>query len=61
MDWQIVVALLVAVPVIIIPVAFIWFFNIGGVMTAIKDARAKRAAKKKEAAAITIKGMTEQR
>jgi hypothetical protein len=44
MAWQIIVALVVAVPVILLPVAFVWYLNIGGVYAYIKEARAKRAA-----------------
>ena len=43
MEWQIIVALVVAVPVIMFPVAFVWFLNLGGLFGAIKEARAKRA------------------
>lgn len=49
MEWQIIVALTIAIPVILFPVAFIWYINIGGIILAIKEARAKRAARKKEA------------
>ena len=50
MDWQIIVALVIAIPVILFPVAFVWYLNVGGIYTAIKEARARRAAQKKEAA-----------
>jgi hypothetical protein len=49
MEWQIIVALTIAIPVILFPVAFIWYINIGGIISAIKEARAKRAARRKEA------------
>ena len=45
MEWQIIVALVIAVPIILFPVALIWFINIGGIYTAIKEARVKRATK----------------
>jgi hypothetical protein len=44
MEWQVVVALVVAIPVILFPVAFVWYLNIGGIYAAIKEARARRAA-----------------
>jgi hypothetical protein len=47
MEWQSIVALVVAIPVILFPVAFVWYINIGGIYTAIKQARTKRAAIKK--------------
>ena len=49
MEWQIIVALVVAIPIILFPVAFVWYLNIGGIYAAIKEARARRAATKKEA------------
>jgi hypothetical protein len=44
MEWQIVVALVVAIPIILFPVAFVWYLNVGGIYAAIKEARARRAA-----------------
>jgi hypothetical protein len=46
MEWQIVVALVIAVPVILFPAAFVWYLNFGGVYNTIKEARAKRAQEK---------------
>ena len=48
MEWQIIVALVIAIPIILFPVALIWYINIGGIYLAIKEARARRAAHKKE-------------
>jgi hypothetical protein len=47
MQWQVIVALVVAVPVILIPVVFVWYLNAGGIYTAIKEARARRVAHQK--------------
>jgi hypothetical protein len=47
MEWQIIVALVVAIPIILFPVAFVWYLNIGGIFTAIKEARARRVARTK--------------
>ncbi|MGB2814342.1 MAG: hypothetical protein WBC50_07300 [Dehalococcoidales bacterium] len=44
MGWQIVVALVLAIPVILIPVAFIWYLNVRGIHTVRKEAREKRVA-----------------
>ena len=49
MEWKAIVMLAIAIPVILFPVAFIWFINIGGIYTAIKEARARRVTAKKEA------------
>jgi len=48
MEWQIIVALVIAIPIILFPVALIWYINIGGIYLAIKEARVRRAARKKE-------------
>lgn len=50
MEWQLVIFLIIAVPVILFPVAFVWYLNIGGIYVLIKEARARRAAKKRETA-----------
>ena len=49
MEWQIVVALVIAIPVILFPAAFVWYLNIGGIYAMIKEARAKRALRKRAA------------
>ena len=48
MEWQIVIALVMAIPVILFPVALIWYLNIGGIFTAVKEAMARRMAREKE-------------
>jgi len=45
MEWQIIVALVIAIPVILLPVAFVWYLNIGGVVHAVREARTARAKK----------------
>ncbi|MFC1958146.1 hypothetical protein ACFLVQ_01085 [Chloroflexota bacterium] len=50
MQWQLIVALAVAIPVILFPVAFVWYLNIGGIVHAVREAR---AAKVKKAAKAT--------
>ena len=49
MEWQIVVALVIAIPIILFPVAFVWYLNVGGIFSAIKEARARRVAHKEGA------------
>jgi hypothetical protein len=46
MEWQYIVALAIAIPVILFPVAFVWYLNVGGVLHAIGDAREKKRAVK---------------
>jgi hypothetical protein len=48
MTWELIVALVVAIPVILFPAAFVWYLNIGGIVQAVREAR---AAKEKKVAA----------
>jgi len=45
MEWLIVVALAIAVPVILVPVALVWYLNIGGIVHAVGEAKALKANK----------------
>ena len=45
MEWQIIVALVIAIPIILFPAAFVWYLNIGGILTVIKELARKRAKK----------------
>jgi hypothetical protein len=51
MQWELIVALVVAIPVILFPAAFVWYLNIGGIVQAVREAK---AAKEKKAAANKI-------
>jgi len=42
MEWQIVVVLVVAIPVILFPAAFVWYLNIGGMVSALRTRKFKR-------------------
>ena len=43
MDTAIVIALAIAVPIILFPVALVWYINIGGIRAAVEEARERRA------------------
>ena len=47
MQWEFIVTLVIAIPIILFPAAFIWFINIGGIYHAIKEARARRVARER--------------
>ena len=53
MEWQLIIALVIAIPVILFPAAFVWYLNFGGIYAAIKEAREKKAAREREAKATT--------
>jgi hypothetical protein len=47
MQWEFIVALVIAIPIILFPAAFVWYLNVGGIYAAVKEARARRAAREK--------------
>lgn len=48
MEWQIIIAICIAIPVILLPIALVWYLNLGGFITAIKESKIKRAIQPKE-------------
>jgi len=46
MSWQIIVALVVSIPIILLPMLVVWYLNIGGMLSAAKEANAKQATQK---------------
>jgi hypothetical protein len=55
MDWQIVVALIVVVPVVLFPAAFVWYLNLGGIYAAVKEARARKVTREKAEVKVVAK------
>ena len=48
MHWEFILALIIAIPIILFPVAFIWYLNVGGIYAAVREARKKQAAQQQE-------------
>lgn len=49
MQWEFVVALVIVIPVILFPAAFVWYLNVSGLRKAVQKAREKkRAVREKE-------------
>lgn len=46
MQWEFIMAVVVAIPIVLLPAVFVWYLNTGGVHTAIREARARRADRK---------------
>ena len=44
MEWGLILALVIAIPIILFPAAFVLYLNIGGIYVAIKEARVRRIA-----------------
>jgi hypothetical protein len=47
MEVATIIALVVAIPVILFPAAFVWYLNVGGMVKAAQKAKAKKAAQAK--------------
>ena len=47
MEWQIIVALAIGIPVVLFPLVFVWFLNISGIYTVIRETRKRRIAREK--------------
>ncbi len=54
MQWEFVVALVLAIPVVLFPVAFVWYLNIGGMAAMLKEARKKRAAREQSGEKVAV-------
>ena len=50
MQWELVVALIIAIPIILFPAAYVWYLNIGGIYATIKESQTKRVAHEKKSA-----------
>ena len=46
MEWQLILALVLAIPIILFPVAFVWYINIEGIAHAVREARRAKATQK---------------
>ena len=47
MEWQVILALVLVIPVILIPAAFAWYLNVSGIFTVIRETRKRRIAREK--------------
>jgi hypothetical protein len=55
MEWPVILGIVLAVPVILLPVAFVWYLNVAGVYKVVREARARqkrRVARQKTARAV---------
>ena len=47
MEWQTIIALVIAVPVILFPVLFVWYLNIGRIVAVVRAKRAQQPVRQK--------------
>ena len=48
MEWQVIVALVLAVPIMLLPVAFVWYLTLGGMYAAAREARTQKTLARAE-------------
>jgi hypothetical protein len=46
MQFDFILALVITIPIILFPVALIWYFNIGGIYEAVRRSQSRQAALK---------------
>jgi len=46
MEWQLIVALVIMVPIVVLPVALVWYLNLGGMRLLLRAVRRSRMAGK---------------
>jgi hypothetical protein len=54
MTWQIVVAMFIVIPVILLPVALVWYLNSGRILTAFKEMRERQVTRQREGQEVTV-------
>ena len=47
MEWQIILALVLGIPIILVPAALVWYFNASGIFTVIRETRKRRIARER--------------
>jgi hypothetical protein len=54
MTWQIVVAMFIVIPIILLPVALVWWLNSGRIYAAIKEMRQRQVTRQREEREMTV-------
>jgi len=47
MEWYAILAIILAIPVILIPVVLIWYINVSGIYIVIRETMKRRAVRRK--------------
>lgn len=51
MEWQLILALVIMIPIVLLPVAFVWYLNLGGMRLLLRVVRRAKIASKERTAA----------
>lgn len=54
MEWYFILAIVLAVPIILIPVAFVWYLNASGIYTVIRETMKRQALRRQRAKAARM-------
>ncbi len=54
MEWWGIVALVVGIPIVLIPVALIWYINVSGIYTVIRETPRRRVARRKRVGEVRM-------
>jgi len=52
MEWQVILALALVIPIILFAAAFVWYLNVSGIYTVIRETRKRRVAREKRAKGV---------
>ncbi len=52
MEWWAIVLVIAAIPIIVFPVTFIWYMNVSGLYTVIREALKKRVTRRRRIRAV---------
>jgi len=54
-EWYVILVLVLGIPLILFPAAYVWYLNIGGLYGLFKEAREKKAAREEATRAASEK------
>lgn len=55
MEWYVILAMVLGVPIVCVPVVFVWYLNVSGLYQVIRDTQ-KRKATREKAHRATVQG-----
>lgn len=53
MEWYIILALVTGIAVILFPIAYVWYLNMGGIYAAVRESRKRRAILEEKTETVT--------
>jgi len=54
MEWYLILAIVLAVPVVLLPAALIWYINASGIYTVIRETLRRRAIRRRRAKEVHV-------